>query len=170
VATRPETLTPIRQAIAAARRQGAAEGALVSARQRANDSERRRPAITWADPAARAALLPALVADGTTCPAWYTGRRASRPRGYRQNARHRTGPGRRRVHRVADSLGPPDLPGRSGDATWAYGYKSHQLTQSTLPAKEAWLITAVTAVAPDTQVIAPMPPGQPPGACFPRRC
>jgi len=228
-AARPGTLTLIRRAIAAVLRQGTAEGCPAPVLQRTDYAERRRPAIAWADPAARAALLQQLVADSATCQAWYTGARAGTESLQQavallttvttQDTEPDPDGGVRIAERVApdrviSTVDPAMRHGRKTTATKVDGYKSHQLTQSVPPATGARLITAVvvtpantadgaalpdlvterqaltgtvpaqvlgdtaygpptvpaavTAVAPATQVVAPVPPATNRAGLFPK--
>ncbi len=163
-ATRQGTLTVIRPAIAAVLRQGAAERLPAPALQRTDYAERRRPAIAWADAAARYALRQQLVGDSTVVPAWYTGDRVGSPSLQQAVALLATvttqdteadpaGVGVRIAERVADdrvisTVDPAMRHGRKTTATKVDGYKSHPLTQSVPPAAGARLITAVVAPVP----------------------
>ena len=228
-AARQGTLTLIRRAVAAVLRQGAAERIPAPSLQRTDYAERRRPAIPWADPAARQALLQELVADSRACGAWYTGARAGSESLQQavqllvtvteQDLEPDPDGGVRIAQRVApdrviSTVDPAMRHGRKTTATKVDGYKSHQLTQSTPPATGARLVTAVvvspangadgemlpalvterealtgeaprqvmgdtaygpttvqaavTAVAPTTTVVAPVPPANNHGGLFPK--
>jgi transposase len=228
-AARQGTLTLIRRAVAAVLRQGAADGIPAPPLERTDYAERRRPAIPWADPAARQALLQELVTDGRTCGAWYTGARAGSESLQQavqllatvteQDIEPDPNGGVRIAQRVAadrviSTVDPAMRHGRKTTATKVDGYKSHQLTQSTPPAQGARLVTAVlvspanvadgdrlaalvtergaltgqvprqvmgdtaygpttvqaavTAVAPTTTVVAPVPPTNNHGGLFPK--
>ena len=172
-ATRPGTLTLIRRAMAAVLRQGAAEGLPAPGLQRTDYAERRRPAIAWADAAARYALLQQLVGDSTTVQAWYTGARAGSPSLQQAVALLATvttqdteadpaGAGVRIAVRVAEdrvisTVDPAMRHGRKTTATKVDGYKSHQLTQSVPPATGARLITAVGVTPANAADGAPLP-------------
>ncbi len=172
-AARQGTLTLIRRAIAAVLRQGAAEGQPAPALQRPDYAERRRPAIAWADAAARYALLQQLVGDSTVVQAWYTGDRvgsASLQQAVTLLATVTTqdtepdpaGVGVRIAERVAadrviSTVDPAMRHGRKTTATKVDGYKSHQLTQSVPPATGARLITAVVVTPANTADGAALP-------------
>lgn len=172
-AARQGTLTLIRRAIAAVLRQAAAEGRPAPTLQRTDYAARRRPAIAWAEAAARYALLQQLVADSTTTQAWYTGARAGSTSLQQAVALLATvttqdtepdpaGVGVRIAERVAadrviSTVDPAMRHGRKTTATKVDGYKSHQLTQSVPPATGARLITAVGVTPANVADGTPLP-------------
>ena len=171
-AARQGTFTLIRRAVAAVLRQAAAEGLPLPSLRRADYADRKQPAIRWADPAARHALLQDLVADGRTCIGWFTEARAGSeslqqavqllatvteqdlepdPDGSVRIA-ERVAP-----DRVISTVDPAMRHGRKTTRTKVDGDTCHQLVQNADPAPGARLITAVAVTPANTADGAALP-------------
>jgi len=158
-AARQGTLALIRSAIQMVLQQAKRENLPIPGLRREDYEQKKRPAINWNDPDARAALLQELVNDADTCHGFYDGEEPKGSEGFKQRLSllslvatqdvTKAEDGKVTItqgtapDRIISTVDPEMRHGRKTTSSKFDGYKTHLAAQNVAPTEGPRLITAV---------------------------